>query len=347
METKSEENSKDYQRFKNLLPLQKKNSTIFLTNLNQSLFDHNDNENNLLELQKISKIISEVFDITENICTLKIYLTDIQNEENLLKKHFRTYDLISTYFYSTLLNCRFLDSKKFYISFPQLTNSLNKCDEIINYVFKESTFDNLIVSLNLLEEPSEFFSSEIPSKLKEERKSNYFHILLQDIIIDDVEKSKIELIKAQILEIQKTGENNFKDILPFHFENVALGGTFDHSHIGHNVFLTTAFLLSSKTINIGMRTDEWLKSKGENHCLQPYNTRLNNIRECYEHVGSKGVLNVFPLSDVYGGTQTREDLHAIILTEETIKGGQMINEVIYFLYNYRKEKRIILVSSLS
>ena len=55
-----------------------------------------------------------------------------------------------------------------------------------------------------------------------------------------------------------------------------MGGTFDHLHVGHKFLLRTALKLS-KTIEIGLTSQELLKNKNSPSKLEDYDTRKKNL----------------------------------------------------------------------
>ena len=63
------------------------------------------------------------------------------------------------------------------------------------------------------------------------------------------------------------------------FEAVALGGTFDYFHIGHQILLLQALVSAKKEIVVGVSGENLLQKKKDKECIQPIATRINSVRE--------------------------------------------------------------------
>ncbi|KAI9762792.1 MAG: hypothetical protein M4579_000144 [Chaenotheca gracillima] len=146
--------------------------------------------------------------------------------------------------------------------------------------------------------------------------------------------------------------------------SVAVGGTFDHLHIGHKLLLTmTAFLVQPSTrldpkdrhLIVGITKDELLKNKKYAEFLSSWQDRqedvadfLNTIvdfrpandgqseaKAAFKTTPSAAGLHahLFPdlwidyveLSDPFGPTVTDESISALIISGETRSGGQAVN----------------------
>lgn len=107
---------------------------------------------------------------------------------------------------------------------------------------------------------------------------------------------------------------------------VAVGGTFDRLHAGHKVLLTYAAFHTTQSLLVGVASDALLAKKKLKEILQPLQVRMENVI-CFLSLLRKDVsLEVIPIDDVYGSTDVRPELEAIILSEETKKSLKLINE---------------------
>ena len=106
-----------------------------------------------------------------------------------------------------------------------------------------------------------------------------------------------------------------------------MGGTFDHLHSGHKLLLTNACFLTQKKMIIGIAADKLLQKKANKELIENYASRSGYVREFLQRLrGVDGYeLDIFELTDPVGKAGTVEDIDGIILTQETIRGGAMIN----------------------
>ena len=109
------------------------------------------------------------------------------------------------------------------------------------------------------------------------------------------------------------------------FETVCMGGTFDHMHSGHRLLLTFAALHTKGTLHCGVTAEVLLKKKAYADHMQSYDTRKQGVEEFLKRLSPKLKANVFCLEDACGVGATLPEIEACILTQETKKGGDMIN----------------------
>ena len=63
------------------------------------------------------------------------------------------------------------------------------------------------------------------------------------------------------------------------FATVALGGTFDRLHVGHQLLLSLAVVSASKRVELGLTDDSMLKDKKYAQLLEPFRKREANVRD--------------------------------------------------------------------
>lgn len=102
----------------------------------------------------------------------------------------------------------------------------------------------------------------------------------------------------------------------------ALGGTFDHFHIGHQQFLTAAAQLGQPLI-IGITSDALIQHKKHATSLESYPERFASVTKfCTE----RGIPAQFvQLTDIYGPTLTQQNITHLVCTADTRMGAEKIN----------------------
>lgn len=144
--------------------------------------------------------------------------------------------------------------------------------------------------------------------------------------------------------------------------SIAVGGTWDHIHIGHKLLLTMfAFVLQQQSsqdasLTIGITGDELLKNKKYAEILESWQDRQQSVtkflraimdfrssadsklssRELYEpgpnghaihhSLGDDVVLKMVEIADPFGPTITDETITSLVLSVETRSGGNAVND---------------------
>jgi pantetheine-phosphate adenylyltransferase len=101
------------------------------------------------------------------------------------------------------------------------------------------------------------------------------------------------------------------------FKKVAVGGTFDRLHKGHEALLRRAFELGGVVV-VGITSDEILKKKAD-----PLPIRLKELKDFLSGMDYELVI----LKDPYGPAITDSRIDAIVVTEDTETRAREINRV--------------------
>ncbi len=178
-----------------------------------------------------------------------------------------------------------------------------------------------------------------------------------------ISQSQIERFPGGITMLQYPPSHSKPAGNAFHrHHSVAVGGTFDHLHAGHKLLLSmTALVLDPEPsagwcIAVGITGDELLKNKQYREGLEDFEQRLSAVRhflldilelispihtlQSTSRVESSGPhgrtvhdvlksgLNVkyVEIFDPCGPTLTEESITGLILSGETRKGGEVVNE---------------------
>ncbi|MGQ9459708.1 MAG: phosphopantetheine adenylyltransferase [Candidatus Bathyarchaeaceae archaeon] len=108
-------------------------------------------------------------------------------------------------------------------------------------------------------------------------------------------------------------------------ETVAVGGTFDEFHRGHQVLLKKAFEVGNHVF-IGVSSDELVKKFGKPHKVTAYEKRLNDLKSFLRSQGVLERAEILPLHDPYGITVSSSSLDGLVVSRETEARAHEINE---------------------
>ncbi len=108
------------------------------------------------------------------------------------------------------------------------------------------------------------------------------------------------------------------------YKKIAVGGTFDKFHRGHEKLLGTAFELGDEVL-IGVSSDVFASSKS--HEIEPLDKRVCKIISFLEQFD-----NTYEIKEIFDSCGTADvdsDLDAIVVSEETEKSAEYINSLRY------------------
>ena len=108
-------------------------------------------------------------------------------------------------------------------------------------------------------------------------------------------------------------------------KKVAVGGTFDELHRGHKSLLDKAFEVGDKVV-IGLSSDEFVSKMGKPHETASYNERCKELAAYLKELGWAGRAEIVPLNDPFGLAISGKGLEALVVSKETEKTADKINE---------------------
>jgi pantetheine-phosphate adenylyltransferase len=105
---------------------------------------------------------------------------------------------------------------------------------------------------------------------------------------------------------------------------VCIGGTFNPLHKGHKILIDKAFEITGKqgSVFIGITTGEIIKGK---QGIKPFEERKKAVEQYLYEKGFIERAIVKPITDKYGPS-TEEEFDAIVVSPETRKTAEEINE---------------------
>ncbi|BGP26651.1 phosphopantetheine adenylyltransferase / dephospho-CoA kinase [Rhodotorula toruloides] len=114
---------------------------------------------------------------------------------------------------------------------------------------------------------------------------------------------------------------------PSIYHTLALGGTFDHLHMGHKLLLSMACSITSHKLIVGVSDDALLKNKKHRDLLDPLDVRIRNVESFVALIRPEVRCECVALQDVYGPTAHDPSIQALIVSKETKAGGDTINKL--------------------
>ena len=81
----------------------------------------------------------------------------------------------------------------------------------------------------------------------------------------------------------------------FQYDSVCMGGTFDHMHLGHRLLLTQACLVTRNVLHCGVTSDTLLTKKAYASYIEPYQERLQNVKQFLDRLAPHIQVEFFEL----------------------------------------------------
>ena len=107
---------------------------------------------------------------------------------------------------------------------------------------------------------------------------------------------------------------------------VGVAGTFGPLHKGHLYLLHKAFEVGEKVL-VALTTEKMLQQKQYKEKIPAYEARKQAIEELLDSEGYQGRYEIIPLDDPYGVAITLAEQEGIVVSEDTVKGAEKINEI--------------------
>ncbi len=110
------------------------------------------------------------------------------------------------------------------------------------------------------------------------------------------------------------------------YNKVAVGGTFDRFHIGHEHLIRTALSLGEQVL-IGLTTDTLIQTHPKQHQIQRYSHRKQVITRFLDHHCAAMRCKIIPLYDFFGSSISDPKIDALIVSTETQQRAKTVNQI--------------------
>jgi len=109
------------------------------------------------------------------------------------------------------------------------------------------------------------------------------------------------------------------------FRKIALGGTFDILHRGHEHVLRLAFSLGEK-VSLGLSTDRLASEIKGGRPVRPFEQRKAEILAFLSREGLADRVEIVPINHRFGTAAEASELEAILVSQENLPLVKLINE---------------------
>lgn len=109
------------------------------------------------------------------------------------------------------------------------------------------------------------------------------------------------------------------------YQEVVVGGTFDHLHEGHLLLLTASVLHTRRLLTIALGNESLQAGKIYRENIDPYDVRRENVERLCKAIDPSVSLRVIELGDIYGDSLVYP-YDAIAVSYETYAAALAINE---------------------
>jgi pantetheine-phosphate adenylyltransferase len=106
---------------------------------------------------------------------------------------------------------------------------------------------------------------------------------------------------------------------------VAIGGTFDHLHLGHKSLILNAFQYGKRVV-IGVTSDEFLKRSGKSG-IQPLQMRIDKLKDFLIEKKLIDEASFIILNDSYGPIIKDPGIEGIVVSRETLPKAEKANRI--------------------
>jgi phosphopantetheine adenylyltransferase len=174
------------------------------------------------------------------------------------------------------------------------------------------------------------------------------HIYFSDEEEEKELSSLLSFVRVPLNNVDSELESIWKQYYPFEvsqtnsyakYNVVCLGGTFDRLHFGHQLMLTCLAMIMNTNnenawIEIGLSGDPLLQKKEFKELIEPWNIRRDSVIKTLKTVhpglfvhSNPDAIRISELLDPYGPSTAVPEIEALVISEETRRGGESVNKI--------------------
>lgn len=113
--------------------------------------------------------------------------------------------------------------------------------------------------------------------------------------------------------------------MKYPYQKVALGGTFDRLHVGHEQLLMKAYE-SGTQVCIGLTQPQMHVNKEYSWLIESYEKRLSSLEHFFSLHNLHSRSTIVPIEDIYGPTIEDKSIEALVVTPHTLAGAMAVNK---------------------
>ncbi|ESO00545.1 hypothetical protein HELRODRAFT_82715 [Helobdella robusta] len=110
------------------------------------------------------------------------------------------------------------------------------------------------------------------------------------------------------------------------YNHACLGGTFDRLHVGHKILLNQAVLVARDELTVGVTDGVMNQKKFLSDLIEPTEQRISVLNSFLTDIQPNLKYNIIPITDMFGPSTTDPTIDCLVVSEETTKGGDMVND---------------------
>lgn len=132
---------------------------------------------------------------------------------------------------------------------------------------------------------------------------------------------KLVRVRERAISSQRAEEESGSTAQWPSYPACCMGGTFDRLHLGHKILLSVAALCAQRRLVCGITHSALLEQKENAELLESLALRTVVVEQFLEAVKPELTYALPPIEDPYGPSIVDRDLQAIVVSRETVSGG--------------------------